>query len=87
MEPGPAPFDTYKYNMSCHRALRPDRRVPGRRRQPAAHHRAVDLSVAPANPASAKALGDTSGALLEAKFQIRTYVKSASAAEGEASGT
>ena len=26
----------------------------------------------------AKALGDSSGALLEAKFQIRTYVKTAS---------
>jgi hypothetical protein len=25
--------------------------------------------------------------MLEAKFQIRTYVKSATAAEGEASGT
>ena len=43
------------------------------------------ISLAPANPA--KALGDTTGAMLEAKFQIRTYVKSASAAEGEASGT
>ena len=47
----------------------------------------VDLTIAPANAASAKALGDSSGAMLEAKFQIRTYVKSASAAEGEASGT
>ena len=41
----------------------------------------VDLTIAPANAASAKALGDSSGAMLEARFQIRTYVKSASAAE------
>jgi Tfp pilus assembly protein PilO len=45
-----------------------------------------DLSVAAANSNAAKALNDTSGALLEAKFQVRTFVKSASA-EGEASGS
>ena len=44
------------------------------------------VQVAVANQVAAKALGDTSGSLLEAKFQIRTYVKSAGA-EGEASGT
>lgn len=86
-EHGPAPFTTYKYNM----------RVMGHYDQIgeflgdiASLQRIivpVDLTIAPANPASAKALGDSSGAMLEAKFQIRTYVKSASAAEGEASGT
>jgi Tfp pilus assembly protein PilO len=45
-----------------------------------------DLAVAPVNMQSAKALNDTSGSLLEAKFQVRTYVKSSSP-EGEASGT
>ena len=45
-----------------------------------------DLSIAAANSTSAKALGDSTGALLEAKFQIRTYVKSPNA-EGEASGS
>jgi hypothetical protein len=41
-----------------------------------------------ANAAAAKALGDTSGSLLEAKLQIRTFVKSgAGAPEGESSGT
>jgi hypothetical protein len=35
---------------------------------------------------SAKALGDTSGSLLEAKFQVRTFVKS-STPEGQASGS
>jgi type IV pilus assembly protein PilO len=86
-ERGPAPFATYKYNM----------RVMGHYDQIgeflgdiASLQRIivpVDLTIAPANPASAKALGDSSGAMLEARFQIRTYVKSASAAEGEASGT
>ena len=86
-ERGPAPFTTYKYNM----------RVMGHYDQIgeflgdiASLQRIivpVDLTIAPANPASAKVLGDSSGAMLEAKFQIRTYVKSASAAEGEASGT
>jgi len=86
-ERGPAPFTTYKYNI----------RVMGHYDQIgeflgdiASLQRIivpVDLTMAPASVASAKALGDSSGAMLEAKFQIRTYVKSASAAEGEASGT
>ncbi len=86
-EKGPAPFSTYKYNM----------RVMGHYDQIgeflgdiASLQRIivpVDLTIGPANVASAKALGDSSGAMLEAKFQIRTYVKSATAAEGEASGT
>jgi hypothetical protein len=45
-----------------------------------------DLKLDPANTTAAKALGDTTGALLEAKFQVRTYVKS-SVPEGETSGT
>jgi Tfp pilus assembly protein PilO len=45
-----------------------------------------DLVLDQANPNAAKAMGDTTGALLEAKFQVRTFVKS-SAAEGETSGT
>jgi type IV pilus assembly protein PilO len=86
VEAGPVPFDTYKYNMS----------VIGHYDQIGAFLADVsslqriivpyDLSVAPAATAAAKALNDTSGSLLEAKFQIRTYVKSSSA-EGEASGT
>ena len=35
-----------------------------------------DLSLDQAATAAAKALGDTSGSLLEAKFQVRTFVKS-----------
>jgi len=45
-----------------------------------------DVTVAPAPSQTAKVMGDSTGALLEAKFRIRTYVKS-SQVEGEASGT
>jgi type IV pilus assembly protein PilO len=86
VEPGPAPFDTYKYNMS----------VIGKYDQigqfladVASLQRIIvpyDLTVTAANSNAAKALGDSTGALLEAKFQIRTYVKSPNS-EGEASGT
>lgn len=86
VEPGPAPFDTYKYNMS----------VIGRYDQigqfladVASLQRIIvpyDLSLDQANMSSAKALGDTTGALLEAKFQVRTFVKS-SIPEGQASGS
>jgi type IV pilus assembly protein PilO len=86
VEPGPAPFDTYKYNMS----------VIGKYDQigqfladVASLQRIIvpyDLTVSAANSSSAKALGDSTGSLLEAKFQIRTYAKSPNS-EGEASGT
>jgi len=86
VEQGPAPFDTYKYNMS----------VIGRYDQigqfmadVASLQRIIvpyDLTIAVANSPAAKVLGNTTGALLEAKFQIRTYVKSPNS-EGEASGT
>ena len=86
VEAGPAPFDTYKYNMS----------VIGRYDQigqfladVASLQRIIvpyDLSLDQANATAAKALGDTSGSLLEAKFQVRTYVKSSSP-EGQASGS
>jgi hypothetical protein len=46
----------------------------------------VDVSLLAAPAPASKALGDSTGALLEAKFQIRTYVKSA-ATEGDPSGT
>jgi type IV pilus assembly protein PilO len=89
VEPGPAPFDTYRYNLS----------VIGRYDQigewladVASLQRIIvpqDVQLAAANQTAAKALGDTSGALLEAKLQIRTYVKSnvPQGAEGAASGT
>jgi type IV pilus assembly protein PilO len=84
VEPGPAPFDTYKYTLS----------VIGRYDQigewladVASLQRIIvpqDVQLAVANATAAKALGDTSGSLLEAKLQIRTFVKSN--AEGAASG-
>jgi len=86
VESGPAPFDTYSYNMS----------VIGRYDQigqfladVASLQRIIvpyNMSVGAANASSAKALGDSTGSLLEARFQVRTYVKSPSP-EGEASGT
>jgi type IV pilus assembly protein PilO len=86
VQPGPAPFNTYKYNMS----------VIGRYDQigqfladVASLQRIIvpyDLTLDQANTAAAKALGDTTGALLEAKFQVRTFVKSPTP-EGQASGS
>ncbi|HEX2250007.1 MAG TPA: type 4a pilus biogenesis protein PilO [Gemmatimonadales bacterium] len=86
VEPGPAPFDTYKYNMS----------VIGRYDQigqfladVASLQRIIvpyDLTIAAASSSTARVLGDSTEALLEARFQIRTYVKSPNT-EGEASGT
>jgi len=83
---GPAPFDTYSYNMS----------VIGKYDQigqflsdVASLQRIIvpyNVSVGAANAQSAKALGDSTGSMLEARFQVRTYVKSSSP-EGEASGS
>jgi type IV pilus assembly protein PilO len=86
VEPGPSPFDTYKYNMS----------VIGKYDQigqfladVASLQRIIvpyDLTLTAANSSAAKVLGDSTDALLEAKFQIRTFVKSPNS-EGEASGS
>lgn len=86
VEAGPVPFNTYKYNMS----------VIGRYDQigqfladVASLQRIIvpyDLTLDQANMTAAKALGDTTGSLLEAKFQVRTFVKS-STPEGQASGS
>ncbi len=85
-QPGPAPFNTYTYNISvlghydeigeflADIASLPRIIVP------------QGVTMAPAAMNSAKVLGDTTGALLEAKFQIRTFVKSAEP-EGANSGT
>lgn len=86
VEAGPAPFETYKYQYS----------VIGRFDQlgeflsdVASLQRIIvpqDLTLGAADLTKAKALGDSSGALLEARFQIRTFVKTASS-EGPSSGT
>ncbi len=86
VEPGPAPFETHKYQYS----------VIGRYDQlgeflsdVASLQRIivpVELTLSAADLNRAKALGDSSGALLEARFQIRTYVKTGPS-EGMPSGT
>jgi type IV pilus assembly protein PilO len=86
VEPGPVPFDTYKYNMSV---IGHYDEIGMFLADVASLQRIIvpyDLQVAAATGTASKALGDTTGSLLEAKFQIRTYVKSSSA-EGETSGT
>jgi type IV pilus assembly protein PilO len=86
VEPGPAPFDTYKYNMSV---IGHYDQIGAFLADVASLQRIIvpyDVTVAATNNQAAKALGDTSGSLLEAKFQVRTFVKSSSS-EGEASGT
>ena len=85
-EPGPAPFQTYKYQYS----------VIGRYDQlgeflsdVASLQRIivpVDLNLGVADLTRAKALGDSTGALLEARFQVRTFVKTP-AGEVPPSGT
>jgi type IV pilus assembly protein PilO len=86
VEPGPQPFDTYKYNMSV---IGHYDEIGQFMADVASLQRIIvpyDLSVAAAAQGAARALNDTSGSLLEAKFQVRTFVKSSST-EGEASGT
>src|SRR5918997_1564548 len=76
VEPGPAPFNTYKYNMSV---IGQYDQIGQFLADVASLQRIIvpyDLSMAAANSSAAKALGDTSGSLLEAKFQVRTFVKS-----------
>jgi type IV pilus assembly protein PilO len=86
VEPGPAPFDSYKYNMSV---IGHYDQIGQFLADVSSLQRIIvpyDLSVTAASKTAAKALGDTNGSLLEAKFQVRTFVKSASG-EGETSGT
>ena len=76
VEPGPSPFDTYAYQMA----------VIGRYDQigeflsDVASLRRImvseNVTLTRAAATEAAALGDTTSAMLEATFQIRTYVKS-----------
>jgi type IV pilus assembly protein PilO len=75
VEAGPAPFDTYKYNMSV---IGHYDQIGQFLADVASLQRIIvpyDLRLDQASVAAGKALGDTTGALLEAKFQVRTYVK------------
>jgi Tfp pilus assembly protein PilO len=79
VESGPAPFDTYRYTIS----------VVGHYDQigefltdVAGLKRIIvplDVSLVAANPTNARALGDTTRSMLEAKFVVKTFVKSAGA--------
>jgi Tfp pilus assembly protein PilO len=86
VEDGPVPFNTYKYQISV---IGHYDQIGEFLSDVASLQRIIvpqDVDVAVANNASAAALGDSTGALLEAKFQIRTFVKSGSL-EGTTSGT
>jgi type IV pilus assembly protein PilO len=86
VEAGPAPFDTYKYNMSV---IGQYDQIGQFLADVASLQRIIvpyDVTVAAANSSAAKVLGDSTEALLEARFQIRTFVKSPNP-EGEASGS
>lgn len=84
VEPGPPPFDTYRYRLSVigHYdeigAFLSD--VAGLRRIIVP----IDVALVAANPTSARALGDTTTAMLEAKLIVKTYVKAGT--EGGTSG-
>ena len=76
VEPGPAPFDTHRYRVA----------VIGRYDQVGefltdiANLRRIivplDVQLVAANAGTARALGDTSTAMLEARFVMKTFVKS-----------
>jgi type IV pilus assembly protein PilO len=86
VEPGPAPFDTYKYNMSV---IGQYDQIGQFLADVASLQRIIvpyDLTVTAANSSAAKVLGDSTETLLEARFQVRTFVKSPGQ-EGDASGT
>lgn len=73
--PGPMPFETQLYQLSV---LGHYDRIGEFLADVASLERIIvpfDLRLAGATQTAAKALGDSSGAMLEARFQIRTYVK------------
>ena len=81
VQPGPVPFDTYSYEMSVIGRYDEIGRflgdIAGLRRIIAPS----EVRMVAADLTKAKALGDTTRAMLEAKFKVRTYVKSAGGAD------
>lgn len=79
VENGPPPFDTYRYRVSVigHYdqigAFLTD--VAGLKRIIVP----IEVSLSAANPTAARALGDTTKAVLEARFLVKTFVKSVGA--------
>ncbi|HEX9894227.1 MAG TPA: type 4a pilus biogenesis protein PilO [Gemmatimonadales bacterium] len=76
VQPGPNPFNTHSYEMSVVGRYDQIGRfltdIAGLRRIIVP----IELTMASADPAKAKALGDSTKAMLEAKFKVRTFVKS-----------
>lgn len=77
VENGPVPFDTYRYQVSVigHYDQIGEflTDVAGLKRIIVP----IDVQLSAANPTAARALGDTSRAVLEARFIVKTFVKSA----------
>ncbi|PYP42801.1 MAG: hypothetical protein DMD43_01555 [Gemmatimonadetes bacterium] len=76
VETGPAPFDTYRYSMSV---IGHYDEIGEFLADVAGLRRIIvptDVSLIAAQAAAARALGDTSRAMLEAKFVVKTFVKS-----------
>jgi Tfp pilus assembly protein PilO len=79
VESGPTPFDTYRYQVSV---LGHYDQIGEFLTDVAGLKRIIvplDISLVAANPTAARALGDTTHAMLEARFVVKTYVKSAGA--------
>lgn len=86
-EAGPAPFNTDKYQMQV---IGHYDQIGQFLADVASLERIIvpyDVSLTVAQATAAKALGDSTGSLLEAKFQIRTYVKSATADDEQEAGS
>ena len=80
---GPVPFSTDKYNISV---LGRYDEIGAFLSDVAALRRIIvpiDVSITPAGMNESRALGDTSGALLQARLQIKTYVKPDEAEGGD----
>jgi len=76
VESGPAPFDTYRYSISV---IGHYDEIGEFLADVAGLKRIIvptDVSLVAAQAAAARALGDTSRAMLEAKFVVKTFVKS-----------
>lgn len=76
VENGPSPFDTYRYKISV---IGHYDQIGEFLTDVAALKRIIvpiDVSLVAANATSARALGDTSKSMLEARFVVKTYVKS-----------
>jgi Tfp pilus assembly protein PilO len=82
VEVGPSPFDTHRYKMSV---IGHYDQIGEFLTDMAGLKRVIvptDVSMSIANAAAARALGDTTKSMLEARFFVKTYVKSTSVEGG-----